>query len=313
MKEKLMFNPNRWRGIVPAMIAPFTRKGEVDVKGIRRLVEYLIGSGIHGLFTLSSTGEYFSLIDEQKEVFVKTVVSQTKKRVPIYAGASSHSLKIAISNIDKLYQWEVDTAVIIPPSFLTYSQEELIKYYTSIARNSPLPIFIYNIPARTGVNMEISTLEKLSLEENILGIKDTTVDMARFMNLLFQFRQRNDFSLFQGSELLLAPTFIFGGDGAISALANIDPKLHVDIYKAAINKDVEKAYQLQKKMNFLFTIFSAVTDPGLSINNFLLGIKIALNLLEICDSYVCQMGRRPKKEEINRVKQILLKRGLLRK
>jgi 4-hydroxy-tetrahydrodipicolinate synthase len=176
-----------------------------------------------------------------------------------------------------------------------------------------MPIFIYNIPVRAGVNMEISTLKKLSQEENILGIKDTTVDMARFMNLLFHFRQRNDFSLFQGSELLLAPSFIFGGDGAISALANIDPKLHVDIYQAAMNKDVEKAYQLQKKMNFLFTIFSAAGNPGLSINNFPLGIKIALNLLGICDSYVCQIGRKPKKEEINRVEQILLKRGLLKK
>ena len=306
-----MFNPNRWRGIVPAMITPFTSKEEVDVEGAKRLADYLVKGGVHGLLALGSTGEYFSLTDDQKEVFVKTVVSKTKGKVPVYAGASSNSLKIAISNIDKLYQWRVDAAVIIPPSFLTYSQEELIEYYTTIARNSPLPIFVYNIPARAGVNMEISTLEKLSQEENILGIKDTTVDMARFMELLFHFRQRTDFSLFQGSELLLAPTFIFGGDGAISALANIDPKLHVDIYQAAINKDVEKAYQLQKKMNFLFTIFSAAGDPGLSINNFLLGIKIALNLLKICDSYVCQMGRKPKKEEINRVEQILLKRGLL--
>jgi len=160
--------------------------------------------------------------------------------------------------------------------------------------------------------MEISTLEELSHEENILGIKDTTVDMARFMELLFHFRQRDDFSLFQGNELLLAPSFIFGGNGAISALANIDPKLHLDIYQAAMDKDIEKVYQFQKKMNFLFSVFSAAGDPNLSINNFLLGIKIALKLLEICDSYVCQMGRRPKKEEINRVKQILLKRGLLK-
>ena len=308
-----MFNSKnkKWKGIVPAMISPFTDKGEIDIEGARRLVEYIIGSGGHGLFALSSTGEYFSLTDDQKEVLLKTVVNQTKKRVPIYAGASSNSLKIVISNIDKLCQWGADAAVIIPPSFLTYSQEELIKYYTSIARNSPLPIFIYNIPGRTRVNMEISTLERLSQEVNIVGTKDTTVDMARFMELLFHFRQRDDFSLFQGSELLLAPSFIFGGDGAISALANIDPKLHEDIYQAAINKDVEKAYQLQKKMNLLFTIFSAVGDYSLSINNFLLGLKVALNLLGICNSYVCQMGRRPKKEEINRVEQILLKRGLL--
>ena len=311
MKEKIVSNSNRWRGIVPAMITPFTDKGEVDVEGVKRLTDYLIEGGVHGLLALGSTGEYYSLTDDQKEVFVETVVSQTKKRVPIYTGASSSSLETAISSVNKLYQWEVDAAVIIPPSFFTYSQEELIEYYTSIARNSPLPIFIYNIPARAGVNMEIPTLEKLSQEENILGIKDTTVDMARFMELLFHFRQRNDFSLFQGSELLLASSFIFGGDGAISALANIDPKLHVDIYQAAVNKDVEKAYQLQEKMNFLFTIFSAAGDPGLSINNFLLGIKIALNLLGICDNYVCQMGRMPKKEEIDRVKQILLKRGLL--
>ncbi len=311
MKEKIVSNSNRWRGIVPAMITPFTDKGEVDVEGVKRLTDYLIEGGVHGLLALGSTGEYYSLTDDQKEVFVETVVSQTKKRVPIYTGASSSSLETAISSVNKLYQWEVDAAVIIPPSFFTYSQEELIEYYTSIARNSPLPIFIYNIPARAGVNMEIPTLEKLSQEENILGIKDTTVDMARFMELLFHFRQRNDFSLFQGSELLLASSFIFGGDGAISALANIDPKLHVDIYQAAVNKDVEKAYQLQEKMNFLFTIFSAAGNPGLSINNFLLGIKIALNLLGICDNYVCQMGRMPKKEEIDRVKQILLKRGLL--
>ncbi len=311
MKKELMFSPDHWRGIVPAMITPFTSKGEVDVEGAKRLTEYLVKGGVHGLFALSSTGEYFSLTDDQKEVFVKTVVSQTKKRVPIYAGASSNSLKMVISNIDKLCQWGANAAVIIPPSFFTYSQEELIEYYTSIARNSPLPIFIYNIPGRTRVNMEIPTLKRLSQEENILGTKDTTVDMARFMELLFHFRQRDDFSLFQGSELLLASSFIFGGDGAISALANIDPKLHVDIYQAAINKDIEKAYQLQKKMNLLFTIFSAAGDYSLSTNNFLLGIKIALNLLGICDSYVCQMGRKPKKEEINRVEQILLKRGLL--
>lgn len=80
-----------------------------------------------------------------------------------------------------------------------------------------------------------------------------------------------------------------------------------------MNKDTEKTYQLQKKMNFFFTIFSAAGDPRLSTNDFLLGIKIALNLLKICDVYVCQMGRKPRKKEINRVEQILLKRGLLRK
>ncbi len=308
-----MFDSKYWKGIVPAMITPFTPKGEVDVEGAKRLIDYLVKSGVHGLFALSSTGEYFSLSNEQKEVLIKTVVSQTKKRVSIYAGASSNSLKIAISNVNKLCQWGANAAVIIPPSFFTYSQEELIEYYTTIARNSPLPIFIYNIPQRAGVNMEISTLEKLSREKNILGIKDTTVDMARFIELLFHFRQRNDFSLFQGSELLLAPSFIFGGDGAISALANIDPKLQVDIYQAAMNKDVEKVYQLQKKMNFLFGVLSATGDRGLSINNFLLAIKIALNLLEICNIYVCQMGRKPRKEEISWVEQILLKRGLLRK
>lgn len=308
-----MFDSKYWKGIVPDMITPFTPKGEVDVKGAKRLVDYLVKSGVHGLFALSSTGEYFFLSNEQKEVLIKTVVSQTKKRVSIYAGASSNSLKIAISNVNKLCQWGANAAVIIPPSFFTYSQEELIKYYTTIARNSPLPIFIYNIPLRAGVNMEISTLEKLSHEENILGTKDTTVDIARFMELLFHFRQRDDFSLFQGSELLLASSFIFGGDGVISALANVDPKLHLDIYQAAMNRDIEKAYQFQKKMNFLFTIFSAAGNPSLSINNFLLGIKITLNLLGICDIYVCQMGRKPRKEEINRVEQILLKRGLLRK
>ena len=311
MKKKVVSDSNRWRGIVPAMVTPFTREGEVDIEGVKRLVDYLVKSGVHGLFTLSSTGEYFSLVDEQKKVLVKAVVAQAQKRVPVYAGASSNSLKAVISNIDKLCQWGANVAVIIPPSFFTYSQEELIEYYVSIARNSPLPIFIYNIPGRTGVNMEISTLEKLNQEVNIVGTKDTTVDMARFMELLFHFRQRDDFSLFQGSELLLASSFIFGGNGAISALANIDPKLHVDIYKAAVDKDVEKAYQLQKKMNFLFTIFSAAGDYRLSTNNFLLGIKIALNLLGICDSYVCQLGRRPKKEETNRVEQILVQRGLL--
>jgi len=165
-----MSSPKRWRGIVPAMITPFTSKGEVDVEGAKRLVDYLIRSGLHGLFTLSSTGEYFSLVDEQKEVLVKAVVGQAKRQVPIYAGASSNSLKTAISNVNKLYQWGVDAAVIIPPSFFTYSQKELIKYYASISRNSPLPIFIYNIPSRARVNMEISTLEELSHEENILGI-----------------------------------------------------------------------------------------------------------------------------------------------
>jgi len=307
-----MSNLKKYRGIIPAMVTPFNKDGEIDISGVKNLVNHLVAGKVNALFTLSSTGELAVLTDKDKEKLIKVIVDEADDRLPVYSGVSSPSLKDVIRNIEKVAKVGVKGVVIVAPYFFNYTQEELIQYFKTIANNSPIPIIIYNIPDRVPENIEISTLEVLSEEKMIVGLKDTTENMIRFMNLLYKFKDRPDFSLFQGSEFILAPSFIFGGDGATVAAANIAPKFFVDLYELCLKNDIKGAYRLQQKISaFSCELFTVKGDYSASINSFLFGMKTALNLIGICDFYHTQMNQEPNKEDIEKVKDILIKYDLL--
>jgi len=301
----------KFHGIVPAFITPFDRRGNVDVEGAKRLVRYQLKNGVHGIFALSSTGELASLTPEQREALTKAVVAEVRGRATVYVGASATCMKETLANVQQAAEWGGDAAVVIPPYFLNYSQAELVEYYRTVARESPIPVLAYNIPGRAKVSLDVPTLQRMHEEGSIVGLKDTTVDMARMMALCYAFRDECSFSTFQGSELLVGPSFLFGCDGAVAALANVAPKQFVQVYNAALKKDVDKVYRLQREINGIFQLFFGCGDIGATVNNFLLSVKVALKLLGLCDTPMAQLSREPKKEEVKKVRAILVKHGLL--
>jgi len=301
----------KYRGIVPAVMSALKADGSADVEGQRRLTRHLVDGGVHGLFVLGSAGEYQALSARTREEIVKAVVEENAGKVPVYVGASSNSLAETKENTARCADWGADAAVVLPPGFFFYSQDELVEYFESVAEASEIPVIAYNYPRRIGNTLEPETIERISRHPNIAGMKDSSGEMGRFMGLIYAFREREDFSIFQGSELLLAPSFIFGGDGAVAALANIAPREHVRLYDAAVAGDVAGTYEMQGKINRIFQVFLAAGDLSESTNNFFLSVKIALKLLGLCDTNLAQVGREPTEQMLEDVRKILKEEDLL--
>lgn len=302
-------------GIIPALVTPCTKDHEVDYDGFKRLVRFLVERGVHGLFVLSSTGEY-PVVDARHAPELSKAAAeacrQVGRPVPIYCAASAASQKGVVANIERLADAPVDFVVVTPPYFFRYTQAELIHFYTSIADVSPLPVVVYNIPLRAGSGLTVNTLATLSEHENIVGCKDTTGDMHRFMELIEAVEGR-DFVLLQGSEPLVAPSLLFGGHGAVAALANIAPKLFVDLQTACAQGELPLVKKLQSQLLAVFRMLNLIPYTE-SINNLLFAIKVVLKHLGICDWYPSQMhiaSEETLREFSDRIIDYLTEEGIL--
>ncbi|WP_299091998.1 4-hydroxy-tetrahydrodipicolinate synthase [uncultured Metabacillus sp.] len=216
-------------GIIPAMITPFTSDQEVSEQGIRKLVNDLIESGVHGLFCLGTNGEFFSLTFDEKVEIARIIVDEAKGRVPIYVGAGCISTKETISLAKKMEQLNVDALSVITPYFLAFSQEELYEHFKQIANSTRLPIILYNIPDRTGNSLQAHTVVRLSEIDNIVGMKDSSGKIDNILQYLDAVNP--NFSVLAGTDSLILPTLMAGGKGAIAATANVLPQTVVSIYE----------------------------------------------------------------------------------
>ena len=165
-------------GIIPAMVTPVDKRGNINKGVLRKLTDYLIKGGIHGLFPVGSTGEYYGLTLEQKKEVIEIVVDEANGRVPVYAGAGLITTKDTIEVTKMAADIGVDAVSVITPMFIRPRQNELYNHYKAVANSVNIPVLLYNNPPRTGVNVSPRLLEKLSKIENIVGIKDSSGDMT---------------------------------------------------------------------------------------------------------------------------------------
>jgi dihydrodipicolinate synthase/N-acetylneuraminate lyase len=172
-------------------------------------------------------------------------------------------------------------AVVTAPYYFGWSAEEIERFFARIADESPLPVILYDIPWRTHNPVARDTIVRLSEHPNIIGLKDTTTDAGRFVDLLLTLEGREDFALLQGSEPLALPSLLLGAAGAVFSLANLAPRTSVDLYEACRRGDLAEARRLQRVYNRLFAVFSLL-DPGTgSIAGALGGLKVGLELMGI--------------------------------
>ena len=221
-----MFEP---KGIIAAMATPFNEDESLNEEEVRNQVRRFISAGIDGLFCLGTNGEFYALSFDEKIRIMEIVKEEVAGKVPVYAGTGEVTSKNTIMLTQKAKEIGVDGVSIIAPYFAQSGQTELKKHFSKVADAVDIPIILYNIPARTGVNIAYKTITDLAKDHsNIVGVKDSS---GNFDNILRYIEETEEnFSVLSGNDSLILWTLMAGGKGGISGIANIYPQTMAKIY-----------------------------------------------------------------------------------
>lgn len=293
---------NDFRGIIPPLVTPLKSNQELDRAGLEKLVEHVLAGGVHGLFILGTTGEGPSLGEELKREMISRVCRQVGKRVPVLVAITDTSFTASLALAEHAADCGVSAAVIAPPYYFAPSQAELLEYLGHLAPQLPLPLFLYNMPSMTKVNIQPSTLRQAAEIKGIIGFKDSGGDMIRFHEYLCIMRELPDFPLLMGPEELLGESVLFGGHGGISGGANIFPSLYVEIYEAARDKNIGRVLAAQEKIFRLRRIYAC----GKYSSSYLKGVKCALSCMGICSDFMADPFHAFREAERLEVKRLLV-------
>ncbi|QIM69543.1 4-hydroxy-tetrahydrodipicolinate synthase [Basfia succiniciproducens] len=239
-----MFKP---QGVIAPVLTALDENEKFNPEAYSEFIDYLINAGIHGIFPLGTNGEFYAFDQTEKLEIIKTAIKAVNGRVPVYAGTGCVTTKETIEFSKKVVDLGVDVLSVISPYFVSVSQDDLYRHFSSVAKNVNVPILMYNIPARSGNNIDYKTVKKLAEENNnIIGIKDSS---GNFDNTLKYIENTvSDINVMAGSDSLILWTLLAGGTGAISGCSNVFPELMVSIYEYWKQGDFEKANEAQKKI-----------------------------------------------------------------
>lgn len=251
----------KYKGIICAMITPFDENQNINPHATCELIDYLINRGIYGLFILGTNGECHVLTDDEKVEFAKIVINHTNNRVPVFVGTGGNSTREVINLSKKMEKIGASALSIITPYFVAPTQQELILHYKAIADTINLPIMMYNMPGKTGINIEPESVLELSKVKNIVGIKDSSGKLDN-IKAYIEITRNEDFSVFSGSDSLILDTLKSGGQGAVAATANFLTEIDIAIYNKFMKGDLEEAQKAQNSIEELRRILKFGTIPS---------------------------------------------------
>ncbi len=281
------------KGIVPPVITPLLNNEELDVDGLNNLIEHLIGGGVHGLFLLGTNGEAPNLSYELRKELISRACEIIDKRVPVVVGITDTSFSGSLVIAEHAKSAGVDAAVVAPPYYFPISQKEMMIYLENLSKELPLPFMLYNMPSCTKMHISLETVKKAK-ELGAIGVKDSSGDMFFLYTLIETFKDSPDFSIMAGTELYLPDTIIHGGHGAVPGGANIFPKLFVDLYDAAVRKDIKEIERLRE---IVFVLYNTIYNVGDSPMKITKGTKCSLSVMGICNGYMAHPLREFEGEE----------------
>ncbi|MFN3281258.1 MAG: 4-hydroxy-tetrahydrodipicolinate synthase [Tabrizicola sp.] len=263
------------RGSLPALVTPF-KNGELDLVTLKKLVDWHIAEGSHGLVPVGTTGESPTLSHAEHQRVIEEVVAAAAGRVPVIAGAGSNNTVEGISLIRHAEKVGADAALVVTPYYNKPTQAGLIAHFTALHDCCTLPIIIYNIPGRSVIDMTPETMGQLAKLPRIIGVKDATGKIERVS------QQRaacgKDFIQLSGEDATALGFNAHGGVGCISVTANVAPKLCAEFQEATLRGDYAQALEYQDR---LMPLHEAIfIEPGL------VGAKYALSLLGLCSEEV---------------------------
>ncbi|MBT3989388.1 MAG: 4-hydroxy-tetrahydrodipicolinate synthase [Rhodospirillaceae bacterium] len=270
-----------FKGSFVALITPF-KDGQVDEEAFRKFVDWQITEGTNGLVPVGTTGESPTLSHDEHMRVVEICIEVAAGRVPVIAGAGSNSTEEAIMLSKHAKSAGADAALVVTPYYNKPTQEGLYRHYDAIQSEADIPVIIYNIPARSIVDMSVETMAKLSKLPNIVGVKDATSDLNR--PILTKAACGDDFCQLSGEDGTAIPFNAGGGHGCISVTGNIAPKLCADMQAAWFDGDTARAMALQDVLMPLHSAMFCETSPGpVKYAAELLGLGAADARLPICE------------------------------
>lgn len=234
------------KGIISAMATPFFEDESINEAELRNHTERLIASGVHALFCLGTNGEFYAMNYEEKLRVIEIVVDQNKGRLPVYAGTGCVSTRDTIQLTQKAKELGADCASIICPYYAQGSQDSLYKHFKAVAEAVDLPILIYNMPARTGINVSYQTVAKLAEIPNIVGVKDSSGNFDNMLRYIEATRNLpKKFAVLSGNDSLILWNLLAGGAGGIAGISNLFPTTLASIYDLYQAGDLEGARKAQ--------------------------------------------------------------------
>jgi 4-hydroxy-tetrahydrodipicolinate synthase len=303
------------RGIIPPVVTPLAGPDQLDEAALERLVDHLVAGGVHGLFILGSCGEGPSLSHRVRRQMIDRTCAHVDGRIPILVGITdpchAESLLLSTHAADA----GADAVVLSAPYYFPIEQADLVAYVRRLAREVPLPVTLYNIPSLTRTSFELTTIHRLMDEPSIVGLKDSSGDMAYFHQIRALTRERDDWSLLIGQEHLLAQALELGADGGVCGGANVWPQLFVQIYEATLaTTDTAIAEQgdvlpyLADQADRLAEIYKVSSGP-MTASSVIKGLKAALATLAICSDEVALPLQQLSSSERGQIETILRELG----
>ena len=265
-----------FKGSMPALVTPFTPDGELDLDTLKKLVNWHIDQGSHGLVPVGTTGESPTLTHDEHRLVIETVVREAAGRVPVIAGAGSNSTREGIGLVRHAAEVGADAALVVTPYYNKPTQAGMVAHFTALAEAVDLPIIIYNIPGRSVVDMLPATMGELAKLPNIIGVKDATGKLERVSEQ--RITCGKDFVQLSGEDATALGFNAQGGVGCISVTANVAPKLCADFQNATLQGDFATALEYQDRLMPLH--IAIFIEPGL------VGAKYAMSRLGLCNDRV---------------------------
>ncbi|MCX5703325.1 MAG: 4-hydroxy-tetrahydrodipicolinate synthase [Candidatus Omnitrophica bacterium] len=291
-----------FKGSIVAIVTPF-RNGKVDEEKLSNLIEFQIKNGISGIVPCGTTGESATLSFQEHDRVIEITIEQTKKRVPVIAGTGSNSTEEAIMLTRHAAKAGADASLQVSPYYNRPTQKGLYEHFKAIANAVDIPIILYNIASRTGVNIEPETIAKLAQDcKNIVGVKEASGNLDQMSRI----RQLcpGSFALISGDDSLTLPVLSIGGVGIISVVANIVPRDVSDLVREFEKGNIKKAQELHYRLLPLIKAVFIETNP--------IPIKTALGLMGLCEPDLrlpmCAMSP----ENLDKLKRALKDYGLLK-
>ena len=292
-------------GILPAMITPMTKDYKVNIPALRKLIDYMIDGGVHGIFAIGTTGEFYALTNDEYREVLEVTVDQVAGRVPVYAGCNSIGTRQSIELTHIAAEVGGISAIsVLTPYFISLTQDEIYNHFRTIAENTDLNIILYDNAPKTHMTIKPATVAKLADLPNVVGIKDSTGDLTNTADIIGRTtRAGKDFHVMMGRDSLIHAALCYGATGAVAAAANVAPKLCADIYNKYMAGDIKGSLEDQYNLVPLRVAFGLGSFPTV--------IKEALELVGI-EAGPCAMPTGiMTPEEKEQLKKVLTGMGLI--
>ncbi len=248
-----------FRGSYVALITPMNLDGSIDYQGLENLAEFHISNGTDGIVAVGTTGESATVTLSEHVDIVKQVVKSVNGRVPVIAGNGANATARAIELTQALNNTDIDGMLGVTPYYNKPSPAGLLAHYSAVADATDIPQILYNVPGRTGVDMQPEVIAELSEHKNIVAVKEATGDVSRLRKI--KALCDDNFAVLSGDDVTACEFILSGGDGAISVVNNIAPKAYKQMCDAALSGDKEAAYQFDELMSPLYSALFVEANP----------------------------------------------------